>query len=256
MSITKSRIFLAWIPTLLELPVRLKPGPRGLALAIFLSLGGLAAPLHAAESDPLEGLNRTTHHFNQTLDRWFIKPLARTYRTVTPRFVRRGIGNFFSNIDDVAVSVNDLLRLDLPAAANSLGRVAINSTIGIGGLVEVASPTFGLRKSNQDFGLTLAHYGIEQGPYLVLPVFGPSTLRDAFGFSIDSLLSPVNTIDHVSTRNSVRATQAVSYRASVLSFDDLVIGDDYLFYREAYLQRRAAAAGEPVLLGMSFEDFD
>jgi phospholipid-binding lipoprotein MlaA len=252
MSISNSQSQLSRKPTLLELPVRLKPSPRGLVLAIFLFLIALDSAT-AAESDPLENINRATHEFNQVVDRLLVKPLAETYQSLTPRFVRRGIGNFFANLNDVTVTVNDLLRLDLPAAGQSLSRVAVNSTVGLGGLVEVAYPAFGLEKTNQDFGLTLAHYGVEQGPYLVLPFFGPSTVRDAFGFAIDSLADPVNSVDHIATRNSLRGGQVLNYRASVLSFDDLVIGDDYLFYREAWLQRRAAAAGDPVMLGMSFD---
>lgn len=256
MSIVKSRTILTRMPTLLELPVRMRPSPRGFALAIFLLFISLAATaptsVSAADSDPLEEMNRATHGFNRFVDRIVVKPLASTYQNFTPRFLRRGIGNFFSNIDDVTVTFNDLLRLDLPAAGQSLGRVAVNSTLGVGGLLEVANPLFGLEKSNQDFGLTLAHYGVDNGPYLVLPLLGPSTVRDAFGFGIDNLVDPLNSVDHVATRNSLRSTQAISYRASVLSFDDLVMGDEYLFYREAYLQRRASASGESLML-MSFE---
>lgn len=256
MSHFTSRTIPSWMTTLLELPVSEMPSPRGVALAIFLILGLAAGNVGAAESDPWEAVNRPTHEFNQTVDRLLVKPLASTYQSVAPRFIRRGISNFLSNLNDVQVTINDLLRLDLPAAASSAGRFAVNSTVGVGGLFEVAQPVFGLEKTNQDFGLTLAHYGVESGPYLVLPFIGPSTLRDALGFGVDMFVDPINQVDDVATRNSLRATQVTSYRASVLSFDDLVIGDDYLFYREAYLQRRQAAAGEPVLLGMQFESFD
>jgi len=244
------------VTTLLELPVRKMPIPRGIALAIFLFLYLASGNAGAADSDPWEAVNRPTHEFNQVMDRFLVKPLATTYQSLAPRFVRRGVSNFFSNLDDVQVTINDLLRLDLPAAANSAGRLAVNTTVGVGGLFEVARPVFGLEKSNQDFGLTLAHYGVDSGPYLVLPFVGPSTLRDAFGFGVDMLIDPVNRVDDVATRNGLRATQVTSYRASVLSFDDLVVGDDYLFYREAFLQRREAATGEPVLLGMQFDTFD
>lgn len=258
MSHLASRTILSWMTTLLEFPVRKTPSPRGVALAIFLLLGlaSYVGAAEAADSDPWEAVNRPTHEFNQALDRVLVKPLASTYQAVTPRFLRRGISNFFSNLDDVQVTINDLLRLDLPAAASSMGRLAVNSTVGVGGLFEVAQPLFGLHKTNQDFGLTLAHYGVDSGPYLVLPFIGPSTLRDALGFSVDMLVDPINQVDDVPTRNSLRVTQITSYRASVLSFDSLVVGDDYLFYREAYLQRRQAAAGDPVLLGMKFDSFD
>lgn len=256
MSHSTNRTIPRWMTILLELPVREMPIPRGVALAIFLFLYLVSGHAGAADSDPWQAVNRPTHEFNQVVDRILVKPLAITYQSVAPRFVRRGISNFFSNLNDVQVTINDLLRLDIPAAANSVGRLAVNSTVGVGGLFEVAQPMFGLEKSNQDFGLTLAHYGVDSGPYLVLPLIGPSTLRDAFGFGADMLVDPVNRVDDVATRNSLRAAQVTSYRAAVLSFDDLVIGDDYLFYREAYLQRRQAAAGEPVMLGMQFEALD
>lgn len=255
MSDCKSRLSRYRIKPLLELPVRKVLCPRGAALAIFFTfvLGGVTTSAFAAAvSDPLEDFNRPTHAFNQFVDRLFVKPLAVTYRNVTPRFVKRGVTNFFSNLNDVQVVANDLLRLDLPAAASTFGRLAVNSTVGVGGLLEVASPVFGLGKTNQDFGLTLAHYGVEPGPYVVLPLLGPSTVRDAFGFGIDTLIDPLNSVDDIATRNSLRAVQVTSYRASVLTFDDLVIGDNYLFYREAYLQRREAAAGQSVMLGFSF----
>lgn len=258
MSDCKSRLSSYRIEPLLELPVRKVLSPRGAALAIFFilfAMGGMTASAVAASvSDPLEDFNRPTHAFNQFVDRLFVKPLAVTYQNLTPRFVKRGVNNFFSNLNDVQVAANDLLRLDLPAAASTFGRLAVNSTVGVGGLVEVASPVFGLTKTNQDFGLTLAHYGVEPGPYVVLPLLGPSTVRDAFGFGIDTLIDPLNSVDDISARNSLRAVQVTSYRAGVLTFDDLVIGDNYLFFREAYLQRRAAAAGQSVMLGFSFGD--
>lgn len=253
MSNCTSRISYRWIAPLLELPVRYVLSPRGTALAIFfLYLSLSVSTVAAAEVDPLEEFNRPTHAFNQFVDRLFVKPIATTYRNLTPRFVKRGVSNFFSNLDDVQVAANDILRLDLPAAATTFGRLAVNSTVGVGGLVEVASPVFGLRKTQQDFGLTLAHYGVSSGPYVVLPLLGPSTVRDAFGLGIDTLIDPLNSVDEIATRNGLRIAQVTSYRASVLTFDDLVIGDNYLFYREAYLQRREAAAGASALLGFSF----
>ena len=226
MSNCKSGLSRRRVEPLLELPVLKVLSPRSTALAIFfLYLSLTISSVAAAEQDPLESFNRPTHAFNQFVDRLFVRPLAASYQNLAPRFVKRGVANFFANIDDVQVVANDLLRLDLPAAANTAGRLAVNSTIGIGGLVEVASPVFGLRKTHQDFGLTLAHYGVEQGPYLVLPLLGPSTVRDAFGLGIDNLIDPVNSVNDVPTRNSVRAAQVTSYRAAVLTFDDLVIED-------------------------------
>lgn len=257
MTIFKSRLSRRRIEPLLELPVHRVLSPRGTALAIFfLYLSLSVSSVAAAEHDPLENFNRSTHAFNQLIDRVLVRPLAVTYQNLTPRFIKRGVSNFFSNLDDVQVVANDLLRLDLPAAATTFGRLAINSTAGIGGLVEVASPVFGLRKTEQDFGLTLAHYGVQQGPYVVLPLLGPSTVRDALGLGMEALVDPINSVDDVGTRNSLRATQVVGYRTAVLAFDNLVVGDEYLFYREAYLQRREAAAGDAFLLGFSPESYD
>ena len=248
------------IKALLGLPMRTVPNPRGIALAFFLfltlaTLLAAAAPAaNAAVADPLESVNRASHQLNRSLDKWLVKPIASTYQRITPKPVRRGVGNFFRNLDDVRVSFNDLAQLRFGQAAADLGRFAINTTLGIGGLLDVAEPAFGLHKSRQDFGLTLAHYGVARGPYLVLPLLGPSTLRDAFGLGIDRLVQPVPNIDHVATRNALLATDTIEYRASVLSFDDLIIGDDYLFIRGAYLQQRDYA-NDGEFAEVAFEDF-
>jgi phospholipid-binding lipoprotein MlaA len=248
------------IKALLGLPVRTVPNPRGIALAFFLfltlaTLLAAASPAaNAAVADPLESINRTSHQFNRSLDKWLVKPIASAYQSVTPRPVRSGVSNFFRNLDDVRVSFNDLAQLKFGQAAADLSRFAINTTLGIGGLLDVAESGFGLEKNRQDFGLTLAHYGVARGPYPVLPLLGPSTLRDAFGLGIDRLVQPVPNIDHVSTRNALLATDTVAFRASVLSFDDLIIGDDYLFIRGAYLQQRDYAKdGE--FAEVAFDDF-
>ena len=224
---------------LLELPMRRMLRPLGIALAIFLLLSAVSSPLQAQiEHDPLERVNRTTHVFNRTLDKFFFKPLASSYQQLTPAFVRTGVKNFFRNLDDVRVTFNDLLQLEFRQAASDMGRFAVNSTVGIGGLIEVAQPVFKLEKNRQDFGMTLAHYGVGPGPYLVLPLLGPSTLRDAFGLGVDRLVEPIPAVDHVPTRNSLRLAGATDFRAKLLGFDDLIIGDDYLFIRGIYLQSR------------------
>jgi phospholipid-binding lipoprotein MlaA len=199
-------------------------------------------------------LNRSTYQFNRVLDKFIFKPLATTYQQVTPALVRTGVKNFFNNLDDVRVTFNDLLQLNFQQAASDLGRFAVNTTVGVGGLIDVAGPGLGLDKNRQDFGMTLAHYGVESGPYLVLPLLGPSTLRDAFGFGIDPLVDPLPAVDHVQTRNSLMLGKAIDFRARMLSFDDLVMGDEYLFIRGAYLQQREyAIAGGYV--EVAFEDF-
>ncbi|MCG8414832.1 MAG: VacJ family lipoprotein [Pseudomonadales bacterium] len=233
--------------------MRKVPSPPGAALAIFFILSLAAPTAWAANDDPLETVNRGTHEFNRVIDKLLFRPLAATYVTITPKFVRTGVNNFFSNLDDVRVGLNHLAQLELNDAANDFGRLLLNSTVGVGGLIDVAD-TVGLEKNREDFGKTLAHYGVDSGPYVVLPFFGPSTLRDAFGLGVDSLAEPLRQLDHVPSRNSLAGTEAVDYRSNLLLFDDLVIGDSYLFLKDAYLQQR-----EYVVNGeypdLAFEDF-
>ncbi|NKB35101.1 MAG: VacJ family lipoprotein [Pseudomonadales bacterium] len=240
---------------LLGLPMHKMSRPLGIALALFLMLSAVSVPVHAAaESDPLECLNRTTYSFNRGIDKLFFKPLATSYKQVTPAFLQRGVRNIFKNLDDVRVSFNDVLQLDFKQASADLARVAINTTLGIGGVFDVANDSFGLRKNRQDFGMTLAHYGVGSGPYIVLPLFGPSTLRDAFGIGFDRGVDSVANLSHVATRNSLSTGKAVDFRASVLSFDDLIVGDEYLFVRGAYLQQRDFAI-HGRFPEFAFEDF-
>jgi len=224
---------------LLELPKRKMSFPYGIALAIFLFLSTAISPVHAATvSDPLEKMNRVTYQFNRTLDRIVLKPLALTYDRLAPTPVRTGVKNFFSNLDDVRVTFNDLMQLNLSQAGSDFSRLAVNSTVGLGGLINVAGPVFELEKNRQDFGKTLSFWGVGSGPYIVLPIFGPSTLRDSFGVGVDSLIDPIPTLAHVESRNSLAAAKTTDFRARVLKFDDLIMGDEYLFVRGIYLQQR------------------
>ena len=227
------------LQALLELPMRRMSFPHDIALAIFLILVFFSYSVQAAvESDPLEPVNRVTYQFNRSIDKLLVKPLARTYKQLTPAPVKSGVKNFFSNLDDVRVTVNDLLQLRLGDAASDLTRLVINTTLGVGGVLNVADTVFDLEKNHQDFGKTLAHWGVPAGPYVMLPVFGPSTLRDSFGLGFDSLVDPLPAVDHVESRNSLLAGKTVEFRAGVLSFDDLITGDEYIFVRGAYLQYR------------------
>ena len=224
----------------------------GAAVSLLLAL---ATPALAAETaDPLEPVNRVTFKFNQMFDRVVLRPLATTYQKVTPRFAKSMIGNFFDNLGEVPNVVNDVLQLDLGQASNDLGRLAVNSTLGVGGLFEVADPMLGLEKNKQDFGQTLAHWGVEQGPYLVLPLFGPSTLRDSFNVAVNSVIHPVSETDHVATRNSLSAGRSVDLRADLLILDGLIIGDPYIYLREAYIQHREYTINGDQMM-VAFEDF-
>lgn len=240
---------------LLELPSQRLSRHLDTALAVFLFLLLACSPVSAAaEYDPFEKVNRLTFGFNVVLDRAVLKPLARGYDAYTPKVAKAGVRNFFNNLDDVRVGINDLMQLNFAEAAKDFGRLAVNSTVGVAGLFDVAEPVLDLKKNRQDFGKTLAHWGVGSGPYLVLPIIGPSTARDALGFSVDAVVDPIPTIDHVPSRNSLLATKSTDSRADYLSFDDLVIGDKYLFVRGIYLQAREYAINDDYA-EVAFEDF-
>lgn len=190
--------------------------------------------------DPFEKFNRTVFRFNETLDKAALKPLAEGYRTITPVFIQSGIRNFFSNLDDVTVFANDSLQLKGKAAVNDLLRVTFNTSLGILGLIDVASE-IGLKKRDQDFGVTLGYWGVGEGPYLVLPVLGPSSLRDASGRLIDkTYFDPLYNRDVIPKRTSVMATNVITRRAEVLgakrALDEAAL-DLYEFSRDIYLER-------------------
>ncbi len=191
----------------------------------------------SAEDDPWESFNRPIFTFNDTLDTYALKPLAQGYQAVAPQLVEDGVGNVFSNIGDVGNLANDLLQGKLHAAGVDSGRLLFNTTFGLLGLFDVASK-MGLQRNNEDFGQTLGVWGLSSGPYLVVPLFGPITVRDAGAMIPDSFLKPYPYIDHVSTRNVTRAVDVINTRASLLSAEKLISGDKYIFIRNAYLQNR------------------
>jgi phospholipid-binding lipoprotein MlaA len=192
----------------------------------------------APNSDPWERLNRTTFCFNEFMDRTLLKPIAKGYQVVTPQFVDRGVSNFFSNIEEVPIFANHLLQFEGKYAVKGLGRLVVNSTIGLLGLFDVASK-MGIERHETDLGLTFGHWGAGPGPYLVLPFFGPSTVRDGIGRAGDAALDPISYPDEKSTRVAARSLEAVDLRADLLSVEELVTGDRYVFLRDTYLQRRA-----------------
>ncbi|PCI79555.1 MAG: hypothetical protein COB20_04535 [SAR86 cluster bacterium] len=240
---------------LLELPSQRLSRSVDMALAVFLFLLLTCSPAYAGtEYDPFEKVNRVTFGFNVALDRAVLKPLASGYDKYTPKVAKTGIRNFFNNLDDVRVGINDLMQLNFTQATKDFGRFVVNSTVGVAGLIDVAEPILALQKNRQDFGKTLAHWGVGSGPYLVLPVIGPSTARDALGFSVDTVVDPIQSIDHASSRNRLLATKSTDRRADFLSFDDLVVGDEYLFVRGIYLQSREYAVNGGYV-EVAFDDF-
>jgi phospholipid-binding lipoprotein MlaA len=214
---------------------------RKLCAALLLSgaLSGCAAP-GGNPADPLEPLNRAVFGFNDAVDGAVIKPVARGYRAVLPGFVRTGVTNVFSNLEDVWISVNDLLQGKVQQGVEDFSRFLFNSTFGVAGIFDVAS-AWGLQKHSEDFGQTLGAWGVGNGAYLVLPILGPSTVRDGLGFMVDSQADLVWRIDDVPVRNSLVAVRVVSIRANLLDATNVMEQaalDKYSFVRDAWLQRR------------------
>lgn len=212
---------------------------RGFRLKLVFSLWILlsSASATAQAYDPWIDANQRIYAFNDFFDRLLVRPIAATYTTVVPRFARQGIGNFFSNIDDINVFVNDLLQFKMDDAISDSSRFLINTTIGVGGFLDVASD-LGFMKNEEDFGQTLGVWGIGTGPYVMLPVFGASNVRDSFGLVLDTLFNPIQYHDESAVRYPLLLLEELDRRASYLALDDLVSGDPYLFIREAYVQRR------------------
>ncbi|GGK57913.1 MlaA family lipoprotein [Amphritea balenae] len=206
---------------------------------IYFLVFSLASPLVLAESetDPWEGFNRTVFSFNDGLDRYALKPLAQGYQRVTPDIVEAGVGNFFGNLADVGSLFNNVLQLKGEAAAQDFARVVFNSTFGLAGLIDVATPV-GLPEHKEDFGQTLGYWGVETGPYLVLPFFGPSNIRDGIAIIPDSMVDPVGEVESIPTRNQLYALRIVDTRAELLAAEGLLTGDRYTAMRDAYMQRR------------------
>lgn len=200
-----------------------------------------------AEQDPLERYNRAVWDMNMALDKSIVKPTASAYRTVTPKAARRGIGRILDNFDEPFSAINSLLQGRPDRAVRSLGRFVVNSTIGVGGLADHATG-FGLPEEPADFGQTLAVWGVNAGPYVVLPLLGPSTFRDSVGFGVEFAFDPQNLVQRrvMSTwpRWGLRGFEAIDLRAKLMDMGaDAVLetsADPYATARSAYLQRRAA----------------
>ena len=216
----------------------------GLALLLVATLTGCATSSNP--KDPYEGFNRTMFKFNDTLDQVALKPAATVYKRVLPSFVQTGVGNFFGNLDDLWNSVNNLLQGKGEAGMSDATRLAVNSTVGIGGLFDVASKA-GLPKHNEDFGQTLGVWGFKSGPYLMLPLLGPSTLRDTAALPLDSLGDPWHYVYPVSLRNIGTVTRVIDKRAALLDASNLLEDaalDRYEFVRDSYLQRRESRVND------------
>ena len=211
------------------------------AMAAWLALAsGCATGPYANPKDPLEPMNRSISNFNEVLDDNVLKPAAKGYREVTPQLLQTGVRNVFNNLSDIWSTVNNGLQLKGRDTAESLMRSVVNTVFGIYGIFDVATE-IGLERHPEDFGQTLGAWGVPNGPYLVLPLFGPSTLRDTAGMPVDTSVDYVRNLDHIATRNSAMAVRIIDKRAGLLDAGNMLNQaaiDKYSFTRDAYLQYR------------------
>jgi len=218
-------------------------GVRCARLTVLAGLAMLQACATVANPDPrdpLESFNRGVFGFNDAVDRAVVKPVATAYRDITPQWIRTGVGNFFGNLTDVWSVFNNAIQLRGQDTGDSMGRVMINTTIGLGGLIDVASD-LNIERHTSDFGLTLGRWGVGPGPYIVLPLLGPYTLREVVALPLDQQGNLVNQIPDEGTRTGLTVLNVVDLRAQYLRAGEVVEGaalDKYSFTRDSYLQRQ------------------
>ena len=214
-------------------------------LLTFLLTLIIVPSVYASDDDPLEPMNRAIFEFNEIVDDNVLKPIAKGYKYVTPDPVEVGISNFFSNIGEIGTITNDLLQLKFAQAGRDTMRFFLNSTLGIFGIFDVATP-LGLSKNKEDFGQTLGFWGVPDGPYLVLPFLGPSSFRDGPSMIVDYELSPVEQLHH-EERQVLQTLDIVDTRARLLRATkilDTAAKDKYIFIRESYLQKRESQVND------------
>lgn len=211
-----------------------------IAVPLFAALmlaGCAAAP---SREDPFEPMNRASYAVNEVVDGYVVKPIAQAYVDYTPKLVQTGVRNFFGNIDDFISFINGMLQNKPEKAGHDLGRVITNTGFGLLGLIDIASEA-GIPKGNEDFGQTFGYWGIPQGPYLFIPVLGPTTVRDGTGLIVRAYTTPIGYIPDVATRNILWGIGFLDARAAALQAESLIDQaslDRYTFIRRAYLQRR------------------
>ena len=219
------------------------------AAVLSLTLAGCATGPNANPRDPLEPYNRAVFGFNDAVDRTVLKPVATVYRNVTPGPVRTGVGNFFANLEDFWSLANSLLQLKGRAAVDTAVRLSVNTFLGLGGVIDLADE-MGIERHKEDFGKTLGYWGVGAGPYVVLPLLGNFTLRDAAALPVDFKGDMVSNLGHTPTRYSLKAVNLINSRAAFLNASSLIEGaalDKYTFTRDAYLaaRRNAIYGGNP-----------
>jgi len=211
-----------------------------LILLLFTGSSNATIDLYHDDIDSLEEINRPIFEFNQTLDQNLIKPIAISYRDNTPEAIKKGISNFFSNLGDVSTLANQILQFKAEDSLITFGRLLINTTIGLAGIFDPASE-LGLIKKDEDFGQTLGVWGVPEGPYFIIPILGPSTLRDTAGLYVD-MTSDVNLINNLDTNSEIAATsiKVVDKRVELLPATELINNsfDPYITMKSSYLQKR------------------
>jgi phospholipid-binding lipoprotein MlaA len=215
----------------------------GALLAAVGLMAGCATVANPDKRDPLESFNRGMFSFNDGVDRVVFKPVAKGYQAVVPETVRRGVGNFFNNLADVWSAINNGLQARAEETGDSIGRVMVNTTLGLGGVIDIASD-LGIDRHSTNFGATLGRWGLRPGPYMVLPLLGPATLREVAALPVDQQGSLVTHVPDEATRTGLTVLNVVDLRAQYLRAGDVVNGaalDRYTFTREAYLQRQRNA---------------
>ncbi|MBN3793052.1 VacJ family lipoprotein, partial [Burkholderia sp. Ac-20353] len=216
-----------------------------LAVAAVTALSGCATVQTPTKGDPLEGFNRTMFKFNDTVDTYALKPVAQGYQKVVPQPVRDSVTNVFSNVGDLYIAANNIVQLRIADGVGDLMRVVINTVFGVGGLFDVATIAK-LPKHTADFGVTMGRYGMPAGPYLVLPLLGPSTVRDAAGLGVDYVGNPLTYVKPDGLSWGVYGVNLINTRANLLGAGDVLEAaaiDKYSFVRNAYLQRRQMLVG-------------
>lgn len=217
------------------------------AIVCFCLISGCASGPSANPTDPLERFNRGMFSINEGVDKAVLKPVAQGYRAITPQPVRAGVSNFFDNLEDLWSGLNGALQLRPVVAVDNFMRFGVNTVFGLGGVLDVASE-MGIERHSEDLGKTLGRWGVPSGPFLVMPLFGPSTVRDAATITLENRFDPISGIDHVRTRNSATALRLVDTRTNLLrlgNFLDEAALDKYSFTRDAFLQKRRAEIYRP-----------
>tara|TARA_Y200000002_G_scaffold160240_1_gene132400 strand:+ start:895 stop:1590 length:696 start_codon:yes stop_codon:yes gene_type:complete len=217
-------------------------------LIIFSSISVVSEEVN----DPFEEINRKTYAFNEKLDEILVKPIAETYSKAPPK-IKNGVTNFFNNLEEVDTFINQLLQGKPKKSLNDLTRFIINTTIGIGGFIDVASK-MGLQRHEEDFGQTLAVWGVGEGPYIMLPFLGPSTLRDTFSRPVSSFLSVSFHMTETDVNIALKSIDALETRERLLDVESLLSGDKYSFVKDAYIQSIMYEVKDGINVDDSFVD--